>query len=88
MKPSEYMQWSRKDRTLAEGLIVLEAMTGDHGHLIEDATDPDRDGFYDVQPTIDHAAAAKERWEAENNKDREPGTRLRVVLDPNYKPRS
>ena len=47
--PTEYLKaWSTRDRALAEGLWLYEAGMGPHGIPMLRATDPDADGWYEV----------------------------------------
>jgi hypothetical protein len=72
--PTTYLRdWSTRDRGLAEGLLLHEAGIGPHGIPLRIATDPDMDGWFDVEERVDYAQAALDQWRAEQ-KDPIPGT--------------
>lgn len=55
------------------------------GQPIEESHDPDREGWYQVHELTCAGCRAKETHQREN-KDPEPGVKLQVSLDPDYKP--
>lgn len=71
--------WSLKSRALAEGLLLHEDSLNQYGIPIREATDPEMDGFYEIDDsTIDYVEAAVEDYR-KNTKDPEPGVQLRIV---------
>lgn len=59
--------------------MLYEQSINEHGIPFREATDPDMDGWYEVDDTvIDYAVAAIEEYR-KNNKNIEPGTQLRVI---------
>jgi len=55
------------------------------GQPAAESYDPDREGWYDVVEVTCAGCKAKESHQRDN-KDPEPGLKLRVEADPNYKP--
>lgn len=84
-RPTQYLggseggRWTPVDRALAEGLVHMEETTGPHGIPMEDAMDPESDGWWTVRESVDYAQAAIDRYWAEHP-DPEPGVRV-VVED-------
>lgn len=71
--------WSTKSQALAEGLLLYERSINEYGIPMHEATDPEMDGWYEVDDeTVDYAVAAIEDYK-KNNKNIEPGTQLRVI---------
>ena len=71
--------WTHKDRLLAEGLTFYEDSLNRHGIPWRLATDPDLDGWFEVDDSlVDHTEAALERWQ-KDTKSRVPGTVPRIV---------
>lgn len=74
MPPTTYLrQWTTRDRGLAEGLLLYEAGMGPHGVPMRHATDPDMDGWYEVDERVDYAQAAVDRWREAQHGKAEPG---------------
>jgi hypothetical protein len=72
--PTTYLRtWSTRDRGLAEGLLLYEAGMGPHGIPMHAATDPDMDGWYEVDERTDYAQAAIDRWRDSLHGKPEPG---------------
>ena len=86
--PMEYLgleppgsPWSLKSRGLAEGLVQHEDGTNRFGIPHHVARDPGHAGFFEVDDSlVDHAEAAYELWQRENEKP-EPGVLPVVTLD-------
>lgn len=76
----EYLGWSIRDRGLAEGLILHEDSLNRWGIPHREAQDPTNSGWFEVDPIVDHAEAAFEKWR-EENKTTEPGVQPVVRLD-------
>lgn len=58
---------------------MYEKSINEYGIPIREATDPEMDGWYEVDDeTVDYAVAAIEDYR-KSNKNIEPGTQLRVV---------
>lgn len=73
--------WSQKSQALAEGLLLYEESINEYGIPIKEATDPDMDGWYEVDDdTIDYSVAAIEEYK-KSNKNIEPGTILKIVAN-------
>lgn len=71
--------WSVKSRGLAEGLMLYEQSVNRFGIPLREATDPDMDGWYEVDDEeIDYSEAAFEEY-SRNTKHPEPGVIPRVV---------
>lgn len=71
--------WGKKSRALAEGLLLYEESVNEYGIPIREATDPEKDGWYEVDDsTVDYAAAAIEEYR-DATKNPEKGVRLSVV---------
>lgn len=71
--------WSKRSRALAEGLMLYEENINQYGIPIQEATDPEMDGWYEIDDSVvDYAVAAMEDYR-KNNKNVEPGAQLRVV---------
>lgn len=71
--------WTVKSRGLAEGLSLYEQSVNRFGIPLREATDPDMDGWYEVDDEdIDYAEAAFEEY-SKATKNPEPGAMLRVV---------
>jgi hypothetical protein len=80
VRPTTYLTaWSRRDRALAEGLLLRERADGPHGIPWDVALDPESDGWLEVDEREDFAQAALDRWRAEH-RDPPPGV-LPVVVD-------
>ena len=78
VEPDDFwLKWSKRSRRLAIALQVLEDSTGAEGFPISMEMDPDNDGWFEAEPQINFAAAARERWQKDNPKA-DPGTRLVV----------
>lgn len=58
---------------MAEGLLLFEAGTGPHGQPMRLATDPDNDGWFEVEERIDYAQAAIDRWRDSKRGNTDPG---------------
>ncbi|EFQ82700.1 hypothetical protein HMPREF0063_11909 [Aeromicrobium marinum DSM 15272] len=79
--------WSERDRELSKSLLLYERSLCDGcGNDAAQAQDPDREGWYLVQPVVCAGCRAKE-LEAKQSPP-EPGVRFRVVPDPAYVKRS
>ena len=78
--------WTETDRALTEALTIYErSLCPDCGRHSSIAFDPDTNGWFEVDDsTVCEACAARERWQ-DDNKDMEPGQKVRVVLDPEYR---
>lgn len=73
--------WSLKSRGLAQGLMLHEDGTNRLGIPTHIAQSPDNAGFFEVDDSlIDHAEAALEQWQRDNDKP-EPGVIPMVRLD-------
>lgn len=73
--------WSLKSRGLAQGLMLHEDGTNRLGIPVHVAQNPDNDGFFEVDDSlIDHAEAAYEEWQRQNEKP-EPGVMPVVRFD-------
>lgn len=61
--------------------MAYEDSVGPHGIPWRDALNPDLDGWFEVEETIDNAQAALDLWHKDHHgkDDVDPGTRLRVV---------
>ena len=71
--------WSLRSRALAEGLAIYEDSINEYGIPKREATDPERDGWYEIDDrTVDYSVAAMEEWRRAT-KNPEPGVLLRVV---------
>lgn len=71
--------WSVKSRGLAEGLMLYEQSVNRFGIPLREATDPDMDGWYEVDDEeIDYSEAAFEEY-SRNNKNPEPGVMPRII---------
>lgn len=71
--------WSLRSRALAEGLALYEENVNEFGFPLREATDPERDGWYEVDDdTVDYAQAALEEYRRAT-KDMEAGVLLKVV---------
>lgn len=83
----EYLHdWSARDRALAETVTLLDSYTcSGCGQPIGEAHDPDREGWYDVVEVVCAGCKAKESHQRDN-KDVEPGLKLLVQPDPDYRP--
>lgn len=70
--------WSLRSRALAEGLALYEESINEYGIPIREATDPERDGWYEINDeTVDYSRAAMEEYQ-KNTKNPEPGVMLKV----------
>ena len=80
MRPLEYLEsWTARDRNLAEALITHEDTRHKCGHDITKSTDPDMDGWFEVDDeTVCYACQALERYE-KDVKEPQPGVLLHVV---------
>lgn len=95
MRPLEYFgvedqgSWTDTDRIITEALTVYErSLCSDCKNPAWQAFDPDTNGWFEVDDScVCEACAARERWLEEHQKDREPGQKIAVILDPEYKPR-
>lgn len=68
-------------------MLILEDTTCDGCQQpLTESLDPDREGWYMVEPVICAGCRARETYRGKG--DAEPGERLRVSLDPNYVKRS
>lgn len=77
VKPGE--PWGKKSRALAEGLMLHEEQINEFGIPLRFATDPEMDGWYEVDDeTVDYSVAALEEYR-KNTKSPEPGARLAIV---------
>ena len=71
--------WSLRSRALAEGLALYEESVNELGFPKREATDPERDGWYEVDDSmVDYSVAAMEEYR-KSTKDIEPGVLLRVI---------
>lgn len=80
--PTKLRDWSQEDRNLAAALLVHEADLGPCGYPHRVTTDPDLDGWIDVDPEsgVCVVCAAIERHRDDNAGDKpEPGQLLRLV---------
>lgn len=87
MRPTEYLgisepgnKWSTVDRGLAEGLLFYEAGLNAMGIPTEIATDPVNEGAFEVEPVVDFAQAAIDRYRGADGYKPEPGEALRVRM--------
>jgi hypothetical protein len=59
--------------------MLYEQNVNEHGIPFREATDPEMDGWYEVDDSVvDYSVAAIEDYR-KNNKNIEPGTQLRIV---------
>ncbi len=71
--------WSLRSRALAEGLALYDENVNELGIPLREATDPERDGWYEIDDsTVDYSQAALEEYR-KSTKDMEPGVMLKVV---------
>lgn len=86
VEPEAFWAWSVRSRTLALALHELEAQTGPEGFPLDMELDPENDGWFQAEPIVNFAAAARERWIKDHDKA-DPGTRIVVrytkVEEPN-----
>lgn len=80
--------WTVKDRILAEALTLYErSLCKDCQQPARLAFDADLDGWFEVdEGTVCQACAARERF-LDDQKRVEPGLKVGVRLDPDYKRR-
>ena len=79
-------QWSSRNRALAETLTLYESSTCDGcGQPVAESFNPETEGHYDVIEVTCVGCRAKEIHQ-QDNKDPEPGTKLRIRLNPDFKP--
>lgn len=81
-------EWTVKDRVLSEALTLYErSLCADCKHPARLAFDADLDGWFEVdEDTVCQACAARERY-MDGKKELEPGLKLGVKLDPDYRRR-
>lgn len=80
-------EWTHRNRVLAEALTLYELSTCDGcGQPVSESYDPDREGWYDVVEVVCAGCKAKESHARDNHAQPEPGLRLRVEANPDYKP--
>ncbi len=90
VRPLEYFgveregPWTQTDRVLAEALEIHGRNTcPDCGHHARVAYDEDLNGWFEVETSVCEACAVRERWlKEEEKRSSEPGTKVRVGLDP------
>ena len=71
--------WSLRSRALAEGLALYDREVNEFGLPKRETTDPERDGWYEIDDsTVDYSVAAMEEYR-KATKDMEPGVLLKVV---------
>ena len=82
----ESKAWTARDRELAKALLLYEdTECSGCGQPVEESLDPDREGWYVVEPVI--CAGCQALAKAAERERPEPGLRLRVKPDPRYVPR-
>ena len=81
MRPTVFRQeWSARDQALAVALVAHEASIGRCGKSHAGTTDPDLDGWFEVDTEqVCYACAALERHEREQQEPGEPGQLVRIV---------
>ncbi len=81
MRPTKYLaKWSRRNRGLAEGLIVYEESLNDLGIPSWIARDPARE--WDTDEVMDYPAAAVGEVRDEYASGGKPNHGLRIVVMP------
>lgn len=82
VRPSELRNWSNEDRTQAAALLLTEADIGPCGYPHSTTTDPDLDGWFEVDPgAVCAVCAAMDRYRKDHaDGGSEPG-QLLVVRD-------
>lgn len=87
MEPDEFfLKWSERSRMLALTLARIEANTGPEGFPLEWELDPDNDGWFEAEPVVNFATAARERY-LNDHKNLEPGTRILIRYTKEDKPK-
>lgn len=87
VRPGKYEKWPLRDRQLAEAYILHRATVNALGVRVEKATDPDTEGWWQVESVEDFSQKALADWREAEGKNSQPWELPRVRLDPNYKPR-
>ena len=80
MKPSEFWEWSARDRGLALALDAYEQdVLGPNGFPRDMEEDPDNDGYFKVEEATNYASRALDLYR-EHSKP-QAGAVLRLVFD-------
>jgi len=80
--PTKLRDWTQEDRNMAAALLVHESDLGPCGYPHRVTTDPDLDGWIEVdtesEPLVCVVCASKDRYRDEN-KNPEPGELVRII---------
>ena len=81
--PTKLREWSQEDRTLAAALLAHEADIGPCGYPHRVTTDPELDGWIEVdtdnEPRVCVVCASLDRHRADSSSSREPGELVSII---------
>ena len=83
MPPTKLRDWSQEDRNLAAALLAHEADLGPCGYPHRVTTDPELDGWIEVdsdsEPQVCVVCASLDRHREDSSGSREPGELVRII---------